>query len=152
MVMIRKASIDDVEVIDAIEKKVFDTACYDLTSKMQYRYLLTKGNAEIWLAEHCGTICGAIVLFFKRNSAWGRLYSIAVLPEFQGKEIGKNLFEQAEHRIKQRRLKGMTLEVRKDNRKHIERYTKLGYQPYYEVVDYYPDGESCLKMKKLFST
>ena len=89
--------------------------------------------------------------FFKKNTSLMRLYSIAVLPEFQGNAVGKALFEHAEDQVKLNAKKGLTLEVRLDNQRHIQRYLKLGYQPYSEVDEYYPDGMACLKLKKLFS-
>lgn len=151
MLTIRKATLHDLDALMAIELSVFSPASYHLTNKRQYHYLLTKAKAEIWVTECDKVICAAAVLFFKKNTSLIRLYSIAVLPEFQGNAVGKALFEHAEDQVRLNAKKGLTLEVRLDNQRHTQRYLKLGYQPYSEVDEYYPDGMACLKLKKLFS-
>ncbi|MFN3700751.1 MAG: GNAT family N-acetyltransferase [Alphaproteobacteria bacterium] len=147
---IRRADLSDIDQLCHIENQVFDERLYHQTPRRQIRYQLSSKTVEIWIAYSNGQILGAMSLFFKRNSQFCRLYSIAVLPEYQGGEIGKKLFEFAEIRAAKKKLKGMMLEIRSDNTRHLERYKKLGYEEIYRVPDYYPDGMPCIKLKKRF--
>lgn len=149
-ISLRPAVINDLRDLWKIEQTTFNQEKYHLVSQKQYRYLLEKANAEIWIAEHSGSLYGSSIVLFRRNSNYGRFYSIAVLPDQQGGQIGKMLFNKAEERIKERNLSGLLLEVRSDNVRLLERYQRLGYKAYKEVQDYYPDHMSCIKMKKNF--
>lgn len=150
MLHIRKATINDLDALCEIEQQAFSPVFYHLSSKNQYKHLLTKGNCSIWLAEKNGAPCGAAVVFFRQGARVARLYSIAVLPAFQGADVGKQLFMQAEAEALQRGLQGMTLEIRADNTRHEQRYGRLGYKSLYRVANYYPDGAACIKMRRTF--
>lgn len=148
-VTIRRAHSRDVSTLQTIEMQAFDAAKYDLTSGRQFRYLVSKGNAEIWLACEKDKVLGYITMLYRKNSHFGRLYSIAVLPEYQGKTVGKALFEHAEKTVLKHKAKGMLLEIREDNTRALNRYLGLGYNVTGRVADYYPDHSACVKMKKV---
>lgn len=147
---IRTAKPEDTNALYEIETACFNPDQYHQTHKRQIRYLLTKGNADILLLEDKTGICGYSIILYKKRSTLGRLYSIAVKPELQGGEIGKKIFDASENAVKKRGLKGMILEIREDNNRHLERYLKLGYTQFGKAPDYYPDRASCLKLKKIF--
>lgn len=149
-VKLRQAGLADLDALCAVEKESFDPLHYPLTTRRQFRYLLSKGNCEIWVAVRQDKICGMVVLFFRKNTYVGRLYSIVVHPDFQGGLIGKALFEASEAVIKAKGLKGMVLEIRGDNARHLVRYQKLGYVAVDILPDYYPDGMAAIKLRKLF--
>lgn len=148
-VSVRRVANSDVDALRDVEMQSFESAQYDLISARQFRYLINKGNAEIWAASSDGLICGYIIVLFKKNSAFGRFYSMAVSPAYQGHNIGKILFELAEKIVVQKGCKGMLLEIREDNLKLLSRYQALGYDITRQVPDYYPDGVACIKMKKI---
>ncbi len=148
--MIRAATLDDLNALVRIEKNAFNTSIYHLTPRRQFRYLLTKANAQIWIAMLKGEPCGYIILLLRKNTQFGRLYSIAVTSDHQGGEIGKALFLHAEKCIKQEKLNGMILEIRADNARHLERYIYLGYTIFGRIENYYPDESACIKLKKVF--
>lgn len=147
---LRLASVKDLDALVDLEGRCFDSSLYHQTPRRQFRYLIQKGNAEIWLSQKNGTICGSIILFFRKNSRFGRLYSINVLPEYRGGDIGKILFQKAEERSKKKAGSGMLLEIREDNLSHLERYKRIGYKIVGRVGDYYPDNAACIKLKKIF--
>lgn len=147
---IRLANEQDAAALAALEARAFDPAYYHLMSSNQYRHLLTKGNADILVTERNGMLCGALILLYRANSAFGRMYSIAVDPDFQGGEVGKALFEAMEAHVREKGMRGVLLEIRDDNIRHYERYIRLGYAENGRVADYYPDGHGCIKMKKIF--
>lgn len=147
---IRRATRNDLSAIGELERRAFDLRIYPLTSPRQYRYLLDKGNADILVVESEGTVCGAAVILYRRSAHYGRLYSIAVAPEFQGGTIGKALFEAVEATIRRKGLKGVLLEIRSDNHRHYQRYLSIGYQEIRRLPEYYPDGGDGIKLRKDF--
>jgi ribosomal protein S18 acetylase RimI-like enzyme len=147
---IRTATLDDVPALLELEQKAFDPTYYYLTSRRQFRYLLTKGNADILAAVENDKLYGSGILLYRRNSGFARFYSLSVSPDYQGGSIGKILFQAAEQKALARNCIGMLLEIRSDNTKLLQRYQSLGYSVYREVSHYYPDGCSCLKLKKTF--
>lgn len=148
MTTIRIASIQDLDALVDIEEAAFPPEKYHVQTRAQYRHLLTKGNCEILLAEEKGIPTGMLSIFYRKGANWGRMYSIAVKPEFQKGTIGKDLYAAFEKRLKEKKLKYALLEIRADNSRHFDRYINLGYKEARRVADYYPDGASCIKLKK----
>lgn len=146
-IKIRPATLKDLDDLITIETKCFDKRRYPQMSRASFKHLLTKGNALIKLAIVNGVSCGMVVSFFRSNSQYGRMYSIAVLPEYQGGEVGRKLYEDLIKEIKKRGLKGMLLEIRSDNTRHLDRYLKLGFKVIKELEDYYPDRSNGIKLK-----
>lgn len=148
--MIRAATLNDLDDLVKLEKKAFDPMIYSIMPRRQFKYLIEKGNAEIWVEERNNILCGSATLLYRKNSQMIRFYSLSVDPDFQGGEIGKDMFKFAESRVKDKNLKGMLLEIRGDNTRLFDRYMRLGYSKTYTVPNYYPDGEMCIKLKKVF--
>lgn len=149
-VTFRRATIRDLDTLVKMEEASFSPEKYHHTPRRGFRYLIQKGNAEIWLVDMGGIICGSIVMFYRRNSNFGRMYSINVLPEYQGGVIGKALFDRAEQACIDKGCGGMSLEIRSDNLRHLQRYKNNGYANYKEVDNYYPDEQSCIKLRRKF--
>lgn len=150
MPVIRPATIDDAAALAALEHKAFDPDFYHLMSKSQLSRLIKKGNADILVAEEKGQPVGMVVILYRRTSKLGRMYSIAVHPDYQGRDVGKSLFEAMESRLREKDMRGALLEIRADNAAHLERYQKQGYLLIRILPDYYPDGCAGLKLEKLF--
>lgn len=147
---IRLANKDDIAQLVALEKNAFDPSQYHLTSRRQFHHLVTKANAQIWVFEIDSTIAGAAVLLYRRGSGYIRFYSLCVDPQFQGHNVGKELFVFCENLVSEKAMAGMLLEVRADNTKLLQRYENIGYSRVRSVADYYPDHMACIKMKKVF--
>ena len=146
----RRATIEDLQSLHSMEILVFPKEQYHTTPRRQYRYILTKANAEIWVAEQDKIVIGAVVIFFRKNSFFGRLYSLAVHPDYRNLSIGKNLFLKAEKVIKSKNLIGLILEARADNKQLSSFYKKLGCVQVRTIDNYYPDTCEALKFKKTF--
>ena len=146
--IIRKTTINDINRLYEIEKSSFDINKYHILKKRQIKYLITKANSEVWLAEVNNNVCGYIVVLFKKNSLIGRLYSIAVAPPFQGGDVGKILFIFAEKLVKEKSKKFISQEIRKDNFKLFNRYMSLGYRNIGVLKEYYPDNGDGIKLIK----
>jgi ribosomal protein S18 acetylase RimI-like enzyme len=150
MTTIRPAMIEDAGALAALEKNAFDCDFYHLMNKSQISRLIKKGNADILVAEENEGLIGMVVILYRKTSKLGRLYSIAVHPDFQGRDVGKKLFEAMEARLKEKDLRGALLEIRADNIAHLERYQKLEYLLIRIMPDYYPDGCAGLRLERIF--
>jgi len=147
---IRLANLNDLDCLWTLEKDTFDPFKYHILSRRQFRYLLTKGNADILVAYHDKTILGAAILFYRKTSSLARLYSIAIHPNSQKQSIGHLLFYNLEKTMKKKDLKGFLCEFRQDQNWLSNFYTKLGCKMIAILPNYYPDGMSGVKMQKLF--
>lgn len=150
MLNIRLATLADLDGLCAVEQAAFDPAHYPLTSRRMFRHMLTKGNVDILIACEGKRVVGSAVIFYRSTSKFGRFYSLAVHPEFQGQSVGRMLFEGVEKHIAKRKFKGILCEIRADNDKLYQRYTSIGYKPLHRLKDYYPDGSEGIKMRKIF--
>ena len=76
----------------------------------------------------------------------GHMVSVAVLPEFRNKGIGKILVEEAIKGVKAKNCDEFHLEVRCSNTAAVRLYEKLGYSIKQKLGSYYRDGESAYLM------
>ncbi|MET0156085.1 MAG: N-acetyltransferase [Rickettsiales bacterium] len=148
-VVTRLARISDLDAVTRIEKSAFDPSIHRPTSRRQYRYLLTKGNADILLAENENGICGCAVIFYRKNSSLAHLYAIAVSPDMQSAGVGRALFRASERHVGAKGKTGIICEIRTDN--HVFRYAANGYKKIADLPRYFPDGCDGIKLRKIFS-
>jgi len=119
-------------------------------------HLRTWGKAFL-VAESSSKIVGYIMCrvesgfcFLRRG--WcrlGHIISIAVLPEFRRRGIGRSLMNEALRRLKEiYKVKEVYLEVRVSNYPAISLYEKLGFKKVKILRYYYLDGEDAYLMAK----
>lgn len=142
---IREAQSADLSALVALEQRCFET---DRISPRQFRYLLTKGNASILVAERGGELLGDVVLLFSRATSVARLYSIAVRSEARGEGLGRSLMKAAEAEAWAHHRAYLRLEVRKDNGQAVRLYESLGYRRLGETPDYYDDHMDAWRLEK----
>jgi ribosomal-protein-alanine N-acetyltransferase len=145
IVTIRAATIDDLEAILDIEQRAFRK---DRFSKRQYIYLLTKANSTVYLLVTGKKVIATAVMLWRRKSRIGRLYNIAVHPDFQGQGMGAILMEACEKECRKRGCTVVTLEVRSDNKGAVRFYRDRGYESARTLHRYYPDGGNGIRMVK----
>jgi ribosomal protein S18 acetylase RimI-like enzyme len=147
--MIRPARLQDLDILVAIENQAFTT---DRFSRRSFRYLLTKANALTLMYEQRRQPAAYVMLLFHTGTSLARLYSLAVLPQHQGKGIGRRLIKAAEDAARQHDCISLRLEVRRDNSSAINLYRKLGYRQLGKIVpDYYDDHMDALRFEKFLS-
>ena len=109
------------------------------------------------VAEHDGEIAGYIMCRIELGLSHfgfgglikkGHVVSIAVLPEYRRKGIGKALITRAIEGMKLYNAKQCFLEVRITNTPAINLYKKLGFQVTKTIHGYYADGEDAYVMSK----
>ncbi len=76
----------------------------------------------------------------------GHMVSVAVLPEFRGRGIGRALVEEAAGGVRLRRCDEFYLEVRCSNGEAVRLYEGLGFVIRHRLGAYYRDGEDAYLM------
>ena len=142
---IRPATKNDVDALVALENRCFDD---DRISRRQFRHLLTRGHAALFVASDDGVLIGSLVVLFSRGTATARLYSIAIAPEARGRGIAKKLVERAEQEAWANERVWMRLEIRKDNDASIGLFESLGYRRFGSHIDYYADHMDAWRYEK----
>ena len=143
--MIRPAVVEDVPALVAVEDRCFAS---DRFSRRQFRHLLTRANAVTLVDDEGGAIRGYVNVLFHAGTSLARLYSCAVLPERQGRGLGRALLNAAEEAARDRGSAWMRLEVRPDNESAISLYHAFGYRRFDVINDYYDDHADALRMEK----
>jgi ribosomal protein S18 acetylase RimI-like enzyme len=144
-VHVRRADAVDLDALLALETRVFRS---DLISRAQYRRHIDSDSALVLVATQTGTLLGSVVVFFRRGSRNARLYSLASAPEARGRGVGAALLRAAEQAARQRRCRGMRLEVRSSNRAAQRLYETRGYARGGVHRGYYEDGADALRYAK----
>ncbi len=143
--MIRKAELQDINTLVALESRGFDT---DRLSRRSFRHLLTKAHAVTLVADEEGVIAGYATVLFNAGTSLARLYSIAVDGAWKGKGIGRELVLAAEQAALEAECVLMRLEVRRDNHASLRLFRQLGYREFGSYKDYYEDHMEALRFEK----
>ncbi len=143
--MIRKATLQDLNALLALEDRSFDT---DRLSRRSFRHLLTKANAVTVIDERDGEMAGYATVLFNAGTSLARLYSIAVDEGHQGQGVGRALVAAAEQAALDGECVVLRLEVRKDNATSLGLFRKMGYREFGTYQDYYEDHMEALRFEK----
>ncbi len=132
---IRRATADDINEIEAIEKQCFTGAT--AYPKPQLAYLILKANSICLLEDSPEGIHGFIVALFRRGTSVGYLETLDVDPRFQKMGVGHRLLTAAEAEIEKRGCLFSQLEVSEGNKAAISLYGKTGYKLKTRLPNYY---------------
>lgn len=143
--MIRKAGLQDLDALVAIENAAFSA---DRISRRSFRHLLTRAHADTRVYEDDGRLLGYVMLLFHTGTSLARMYSLAVQPDARGGGIGERLIRTAEEVALEEGCISLRLEVRRDNAAAIALYGRLGYRQFGMKPDYYEDRMAALRFEK----
>ena len=144
-VEIRPAAKADLKELFRLERLCFDAESF---SRRQINYLVTRSIGYFWVLVENEKIAGFIVLLKRKNSSGLRIYSVAVLPSFRGKNYGRTLLEKAVHTAMENGKEYLYLEASEYNQPAIQLYQKFGFQITGKRKAYYKDGSAALLMKR----
>lgn len=147
---LRPARPADLDALVAIENAVFVPPAYEPMSRRQFRRHIGNPRAALFVIARERRPVGYALGLARAGGRHMRFYSLAALPEVQGGDIGRRLFQAIESAARKRGL-GVITEVRADNRRLHERYLGLGYVEFERKPDYYPDGCAAIRMKRSFT-
>lgn len=142
---VRGAKPADAADLERIEAVSFDG---DWLSRRSLRHHLQSKTADVFVAELARTIIGYAIMFYRRTSTVGRLYSIAIMPEARGKGVGEKLVAACERAARARGCRTLQLEVHTNNAGAIRLYERLGYVHFGRHENYYHDGAPALRLAK----
>lgn len=138
---IRPMTPDDISAIVAMEKRCFTTPWTSHAFRMELKNHL----AVYQVASLDGQVMGYGGMWLILDEA--HVTNVAVHPQARGRGIGKALMKTLIQETVDRRLKRMTLEVRKSNETALAMYRKLGFRMSGIRPGYYQDtGEDALIM------
>ncbi len=138
MLKIRKATLDDIGLINSLAREAFPATYKNILSPSQIEYMMEwmysprslesqiNGTHTYFLAYKEGKACGYVSVENEGNGRF-HLQKIYVLPGYQGKGIGVSLFETAEKFAKENHPapRTMRLNVNRNN-SAIGFYKKMG--------------------------
>jgi [ribosomal protein S18]-alanine N-acetyltransferase len=144
-VAIRGATLDDADHLEQIESASFTG---DRLSRRSLNAHLKSPTADVFVATLDRKVAGYAMMFYRRRSTIGRLYSIATSPAARGHGIARRLMTACERSARRRACRAVRLEVREDNAAAIHLYETLGYVPMGRYEDYYDDHTPALRLEK----
>jgi ribosomal-protein-alanine N-acetyltransferase len=135
---IEQANITDIKKLLFIEEELFKGDSSAL-SKASFAYHLNKNI--IYKLEVDKKVV-AYILWLKRKNYY-RLYSLAILKQYQGKGLGKSLLEFSLNSLDKDCFE---LEVRVSNLPAIKLYEKFGFEEV-KILEKFYDDEDGMKMR-----
>lgn len=143
--LIRPAQDRDLDKLLTLEQACFSG---DRLSRRSFKHFIRSEHASLLVAAVNDQLAGYALLLYRRGTSLARLYSIAVDPQWRGKQLGEHLLRQCESQALNYPCSHLRLEVRPDNSQAIRLYEQLGYRKFKVVHDYYEDHADALRYEK----
>ncbi len=140
-IIFREMTLADIKTVAEIDEICFDEDGWDEDFFLEE---LRDEHSDYIVGEIEGKIiaCAGIKIYL--DEAEGM--TIAVLPEFQGRGIGKKILSEIIKIAKRRGAKSMIFEVRVSNVPALHIYQKFGFKIVGRIKRYYMSGEDALTM------
>ncbi len=142
---IRRAEIADLDAVEALETRVFES---DELSRRSLRYYIGTRTACFLVLESDGVIVGDAIIAVRQGSRRARLYSLAISPGHAGRGFGRRLLSACEDAARELGSTALRLEVRDTNAAAIGLYRRAGFGEFGRYPDYYEDGAAALRFEK----
>ncbi len=143
---IRRTTPKDLDFLENLENQCFPK--FQQSTRRAIRYSMTSPFQQVIIAEvHEGKEkkpVGSATLYLYSKTL--RIFSIAVLPEMQGKGIGKQLLEHIMILARSKKAGRISLEARQSDSKLIEFYKQAGFKITDELPEYYSKEEHGYRM------
>jgi len=147
-VLLRSATLDDLDGIMAIETSTFAT---DAWSRASMTHELTAPGGRYLVATPDGddtTIVGYAGMLALVGAREADIQTIAVLPEHRGRGLGRTMLTQLIGEARRGGVREVFLEVRADNPGAQHLYESLGFEAIAVRKRYYmPDGVDAVVMR-----
>ncbi len=120
-IIVRKAQQADIPAILEIEWECFRE---DSFSKEQFAYLISRSKGIFYVMMEADRVIAYVSLLFHGGTRYLRIYSIAVHPDYRGRELGQVLMDQTIQTAGECKAAKITLEVKVTNTSAIGLYMK----------------------------
>ena len=143
---LRQAKAGDIPAILEIEQECFQE---DSFSREQFVYLICRSKGTFYVVVEQERVIAYVSLLFHAGTRYLRIYSIAVHPDYRGRELGQVLMDQTIQTAGECKAAKITLEVKVTNTSAIGLYMKNGFIPVGIKPCYYHDGSDAIYMQRL---
>ena len=164
---LRRGRPSDLEALVRLEGEIFKSRRFagHLISKASFRRFLDSANctviiaqvddAEVDRAQVDGAqgkqIAGYVLVLYRSNFDFARMYSIGVHPKFRRRGLARLLVAVAETDAQRRDRGAMRLEVRADDAGAVSLYETCGYRRFGTRLGYYGGETDALRLAKTFA-
>jgi [ribosomal protein S18]-alanine N-acetyltransferase len=150
---LRRGRRSDLDALDALERDIFKSRLFSghLISRPSFRRLLASPTAAVIVGELDGQLSGYVLVLYRTNSAFARMYSIGVGADFRRRGLARLLLTAAERDALRRGRISMKLEVRADDRGATALYEAAGYRCFGRSPGYYGGRVDALCYAKALS-
>lgn len=143
---IRRSTPADLEFLERLETICFPE--FQQSTRRAIRYSLVSPFQQVIVAEvqegkERKAIGSATIYLYAKTL---RIFSIAVLPEMQGKHLGKQMLEHIIRLAHSRKVSRISLEVRESDPKLVRFYEQAGFKKTEHLPDYYVKNEHAFRM------
>ena len=149
--MIRKATLDDIPQMAKTEMRSFNKERYPIDAENFYELMLSPAQVVLVYDSVETGVCGHLLAEIIDNRTNLIIDSVAVIPEYRGKGIGKDLVRAALEFAKNRNIPSVTLETPEDDKYLHEFYKSLNFKKIGRQDNFYGDGVACIIMKAIFA-
>lgn len=145
----RPGRLTDLRALTALEALCFEHPG-ERFHRRQIRGLLLNPRAGVFVIRRGGAPAGwaAGLVRRARGRCAGRLYALAVHPDYRGRGFGLRLAKAVLEDLRRRGARTVSLEVRADNRAARRLYEGLGFIAAGALPDYYGPGLHGLRMRR----
>jgi ribosomal protein S18 acetylase RimI-like enzyme len=149
-VTLRRGTSGDLNGLDALEREIFAGKLFagHLISRAGLRRFLRSRGATIIVAEIAARLSGYVLVLYRSNSAFARIYSIGVARQARRRGLARLLVAAAEKDAIAKGRHGMRLEVRADDRGAIGLYETSSYRACGRRPGYYGGRVDAVLLEK----
>ncbi len=140
---LRSLTYEDIETIGRLENELFPTDAWPL--EMFYTEFFQPDTRRYIVAEVHGETVGYAGVMVIDTTA--DIQTIGVLPRFEGQGIGRAMLTELLDEARRRGADTVMLEVRADNPRAQQLYTRFGFARIHTRKRYYRDGVDAWVMR-----
>ncbi|AUZ88768.1 ribosomal protein S18-alanine N-acetyltransferase [Arthrobacter sp. TmT3-37] len=144
----RDLTFEDIETIGGLEEELFPADAWPI--EMFYSEFFQPDTRRYIVAEVDGEAVGYAGLMVLATTA--DIQTIGVLPRFEGQGIGRALLTELLDEARRRGADNVMLEVRADNPRAQQLYTRFGFARIHTRKRYYRDGVDAWVMRLALAT
>ncbi len=137
-VVVREARMEDED--EVVQVYTGPLAIDEETARKDFRGHMQSNTSKVFVAEMNGKIAGVVTFYWQTWNMIGRIGIIGVLPETQGKGVGKKLVQACKEWGKKIGIRKIYVDTAADNIRAQIFYIKAGFYPEHILKDYYRDG------------
>lgn len=145
-VSLQKATIKDIPLLIAVEKKLVGLKIYSAqTSEKEWEEVLGKENEVVYLILLDGEVVGNIS-YERKPDGTAHVDGFAIDPQFQKQGIGRETIRLLLEELKN--MKRIELVTHPDNSGAIKLYLSFGFAIKSRIENYFGDGEPRIELVK----